>query len=194
MAGNLGSSQLTASTMYGNISSFIHNIFGGLCFSFSTLIGNSLGENNPNKAKIYKNSALIISLIIIIIIVMASFISKSLLTSYYTNSSEEEFYTKQVFEIYLIEIVIEIFIHAIAEILVFLEYQYEILFTYISFQVIAKLLFCYLISFVFSFGYLGLRIAYVSTSGLLLLAFFFFLLRADWNKLALKASREHALN
>ena len=133
---------------------------------------------------------LIIYSVIIFIFVSLIFIKKDFLISFYTKNQDEAIQVSLVFEIYLWGIIIDIYYRATNDILVYLGYQNEILYTLIIIEWIIKLLSCYIFTFVFQFGYLGLRLAYTISSGLLLFVFLIFLYRANWHQIALEASKE----
>ena len=69
-AGMMGAAQLTASTMLSNINLVWWDVGLGIGYASVAVIGNSLGENLPNKARIYKNAALIISTTLSIILII----------------------------------------------------------------------------------------------------------------------------
>ena len=189
-AGMLGAAQLTASATISNVYMFMYNILLGIWYAFATSIGNSLGENRPNKAKKYYHASLVVWFILAFSFIAFNYLAKEFLISLYTSSKAEETQLRHVYEIYLADIIVEIFYISGHTTLVLLGYQYQLLIAVIICEWFIMTPLSYLVPITFSWGLLGLWIVHTTSGVLLVLVNLFIQMRVNWEEAALEASKE----
>ena len=187
-AGMMGAAQLTASTMLSNIYLLCCDIALGVGYASVAVIGNSLGENLPNKAKTYKNATLAISSTLSIVLIISIILSKNFLVSSYTETEEEANQVQNVFVFFLIDLAFGILFEVVYEMLEVWGYQLLLLCSVILFSWIITLPACYLVGITFLYGFVGQRITLVCCNLALSIANFLLILKVDWEKVALEAS------
>ena len=189
-AGVLGSAQLNASVMFSNIFAIMYVFTMAFSYAISTSIGNSLGENRPNKAKRYFTAAITIWITLSLIFVVWNLLGKEALISLYTSSDEEATQARQVFELYIVDIVIGIFQVTTYSTLIVLGYQFKLLVSVLIIFWLIMLPLCSILCLAFYFGFFGLRLIRTLSFLLILLINIYLSWRINWEEAALEASKE----
>ena len=88
MSGLLGQDELGASVILFNVDAFIYMIPLGISLSLTSLIGNSLGANRPDTAKLYVNISMGIAMILALIVSLVYFFLRTQIAEIFTSDPE----------------------------------------------------------------------------------------------------------
>ena len=187
-AGMLGKAQLATNKILNKIFFLWTDFSLGIGYASIAVIGNSLGENNSMKAKVYKNTSLIIGGIVSLTIIVTLFANKDLIMLSYTKTTEEAIQIDAIFIVFLIDLFAWISYKITQEILFAAGQQFLLLCSVVLFSWIIMLPSSSIFGFNPVFGYTGLKIAFAVCNVLLTLNSILIIWKTNWTKVASEAS------
>jgi len=188
--GWVGIKQLTASIIVFQIFILMFMNSMGITYAATSLVGNSLGENKPNKARKYATATVAFGVFCTTILVVGFVLLRRQISSLFTSDEEVVFYFEQVVPLYAITMFFDLIQGVNGGMLRAMGYQKSA--TVIQFVAlwIFMLPLAYFFGFVLGYGYQGIWMGVPSGSIIIMFSYLSIITFAPWKKLATSASKE----